>query len=268
MRKYLYIFLIIILGFIFSCNDDDPLTRTHANKFSTTLDILIEGGEGVEIVPQGIPVIFSFNFQNVTDEIQTVEFYDGQQYDLEVYNSEGNLVWNWANDKAFSASLTELVFDPGEIKLFEEIWDQTSNGGSQVPAGIYDVYVNRNWNTDMPDMSAGPLQIEIDKSIVGTWNWYETSGGIGGIIETPHTTGEARKIVFHDNGDVTFYTNDEVTLASTYTLSSENTIISDEPLPVVKIADLVFDYIYSFPYVDELELQENVVDGFIHNYSK
>ena len=268
MWKYCYIILIIFSGFLFSCNDDDSLDRTPVINFNTTLDILNEDGEIIEVAPQGIPLTLSFSFQNISNEIQTVEFYDGQQYDLEVYDSGGNLVWNWANDRVFTAALTELIFDPDETILFEEIWDQTSNEGSQVPAGIYDVYVNRNWNTDMPDMSTGPVQIEITESIAGNWIWYETSGGIAGIIETPQTTGEARRVVFQDNGNVTFYTNDVVTLSSTYALASEDTIISDTPLPVVKIDGIGFDYIYSFPYVDELELQEAVIDGFIHNYRK
>lgn len=109
---------------------------------------------------------------------------------------------------------------------------------------------------------------ENNESIIGTWTWYETSGGIGGIVETPQTTGENRKVVFQENGDVTFYINNEVTLSSVYTLAKENTIISDEPLPVVEVDGIDYLFIYSFPYVDELELQENIFDGFIHNYRR
>ncbi len=269
MKKNHLMFLIISLGFLFNCNDGDLVVRAPVSNFETTLDILNEDSENIAIAPQGIPVTFSFSFKNISGETQTVQFNDGQKYDLEVYNSQGTLVWNWANDKVFPQALTELVFDPGEEKTFEVVWDQTSNEGVQLPAGIYDVYVNRNWNTDMPDMSTVPVQIEIDKSIVGTWNWYETSGGIGGIIDTPESTGETRKVVFEDNGNIAFYTNDEVTFSSTYLLASKDTIISDGPLPVVIIDGIdAFYYIYSFPYEDELELQENVYDGFIHNYRK
>jgi len=51
-------------------------------------------------------------------------------------------------------------------------------------------------------------------------------------------------------------------------LANEITVISEEPLPVVKVEGVDLFYIYSFPYVDELELQESVIDGFIHNYTK
>jgi len=266
MRKHCVILLIIFCGFLSSCNDDYTAEDiSQFSSFETTLNLLNENRDSIEVMPQGAPVILNFSFQNISDKIQTVRFSDSQQYDLEVYDSQGALVWNWANGRGFTDALTELVFDVDEIKTFEETWDQTSNEGIQVPAGIYRVYVNRDWNTDM---STGPKQIEIYEGIVGSWIWYETSGGVAGVLETPETTGETRKVVFQENGNVTFYTNDEVTLSSTYTLASENTLFSDEPLPVVKVEDLTVFYLYSFPYVDELELQENVIDGFIHNYSK
>lgn len=262
MKKKYFLVLIISFFFLSGCNDES----IEEDTFKRTLKILNEEDNQITIAPQGISLKLNFLFQNVTDKTQRVRFIDGQQYDLEIYNSQGVLVWNWANGKVFTAALTELVFTPGEVKTFEETWDQTSNAGVQVPAGFYNVYVNRTWNADM---SAGPVQIEIDDSIVGNWIWYETSGGIGGITETPESTGETRRVVFQDNGNVTFFTNDVATLASTYSLASEDTIISDDPLPVVKIEDIdSFFYIYSFPDENELELQENVNDGFIHNYRK
>lgn len=104
--------------------------------------------------------------------------------------------------------------------------------------------------------------------IVGTWQWYETSGGFAGVIETPETTGETRQVVFEEDGTVSFYKNGNVTLTSTYTLGKEKTIFSEEPLPVLIIDSASFLYAYSFPFEDELELQENVYDGFVHNYRK
>ena len=120
----------------------------------------------------------------------------------------------------------------------------------------------------VPIMACSDSNEENNESIIGFWTWYETSGGIGGIVETPNTTGETREVLFNEDGNVEFYTNDEVTFSSTYTLSNESTIFSDEELPVVIVEGLDFNYVYSFPYVDELELQEAVTDGFIHNYRK
>ena len=44
-----------------------------------------------------------------------------QHYDIEIYDSDDNQIWNWANDKAFLNSETELaLFNPNEIKTFEK----------------------------------------------------------------------------------------------------------------------------------------------------
>jgi hypothetical protein len=160
MRKYYILYIIFFFGLLYGCNDDyTPEDISEFSNFETTLSILNEVGESIEVAQQGDPIILSFSFRNVSEEIQTVRFSDTQQYDLQVYDSQGALVWNWANGKVFPQTLTELVFDVGETKSFEEIWDQNSNEGVQVPVGIYNVYVNRYWNTDM---STGPVQIEIE----------------------------------------------------------------------------------------------------------
>jgi hypothetical protein len=105
-------------------------------------------------------------------------------------------------------------------------------------------------------------------SIVGSWDWYESTGGIGGWHETPENTGETRTVVFSDDGTVTFYTDDEVTLSSTYTLAVEETIFAQAPLPVVRIEGQSFALAYSFPSEDELVLKDNVYDGFVSQYER
>ncbi|MBW2369840.1 MAG: hypothetical protein JRH15_18370, partial [Deltaproteobacteria bacterium] len=103
--------------------------------------------------------------------------------------------------------------------------------------------------------------------IVGTWSWVQSSGGIAGILETPESTGESRKVVFDDQGNVTYYTDNIVTLSSTYSLGESLTIFSDEPVPVVYVEGQL-TLAYSFPACGELELAEDVFDGFIHLYQK
>jgi len=108
----------------------------------------------------------------------------------------------------------------------------------------------------------------VSEGIIGSWVWYETSGGFAGVHETPVNTGETRKVVFEDNGEVTFYTNGEVTFSSIYTLANEKTIMAEDPLPVVKVEGISFVYVYSFPSSDELILRENVSDGFTYEYRR
>ena len=159
-REYLLVCLIFFYGLLSGCwgHDSQEIT-SQTSTFETTLSILNENGDNIEVSQQGNPIILSFSFRNISGEIQTLQFPDGQQYDLQLYNSQDTLVWNWANDMVFIQFQTELVFDVGEAKVFEEIWDQTSNEGTQVSVGIYNVYVNRFWHTDL---STGPKLIEIE----------------------------------------------------------------------------------------------------------
>lgn len=113
---------------------------------------------------------------------------------------------------------------------------------------------------------------EDNNPIVGSWNWYKSSGGFAGTVQTPESTGETRKVIFQDNGSVTFYANDEATLSATFTLANEKTIYSEHPIPVVKVEGDVLGtallFAYSFPDNNELELKDNFFDGFTHNYRK
>ncbi|MDY7031165.1 MAG: hypothetical protein SVY10_04545 [Thermodesulfobacteriota bacterium] len=109
---------------------------------------------------------------------------------------------------------------------------------------------------------------ESTESIVGSWVWIESIGGFGGLVETPDSTGESHRVVFEANGEVTFYTNEDVFLSSTYSLGIDKTIFAEEWLPVVYVEDSSFMYAYSFPNIGQLELKENVSDGFAHLYDR
>ena len=160
MRRYCSVILVLFFGVLQGCGDGPSLDISDVSRFETTLTVLNEGDVVAGAVQQGEPVILSFGFENVSGGRQSVLFTDGQQYELEVYDAQDTLVWNWGYGQVFTQALTMLSFEAGEIKTFEEIWDQTSNEGDQVPAGLYDVYVNRCWN---PEMSEGPIQIEIEE---------------------------------------------------------------------------------------------------------
>jgi hypothetical protein len=160
LRKYYVVFLILLCCLLFGCWDDDsPGNSFQTSIFQTTLKLLNRYGDNIAVSQQGNPITLRFSFRNVSGEIQTLHLSSTQEYDLQVYDSHDTLVWNWANDKAFLDVLTELVFDVGETKEYEETWDQTANDGTQVPAGIYPVYVNRFWDSDR---STGPKLIEIE----------------------------------------------------------------------------------------------------------
>ena len=103
--------------------------------------------------------------------------------------------------------------------------------------------------------------------LIGKWKWIQSSGGFAGETVTPESTGESRSIEFGEMGIVTFYTNGEVTLSSTFRTDAEKTIFAEDPQPVLYVEGY-FMYAYSFPYFDQLELSENVYDGYSHVYIK
>lgn len=105
--------------------------------------------------------------------------------------------------------------------------------------------------------------------VVGTWIWIQSSGGIAGETQTPESTGESRKVVFK-NGAITFYTDDEITRSASYALEKTETIFSDDIVPVVILDDngLTDMYAYTFTDCNELELSENVYDGYSHRYKR
>ncbi len=89
---------------------------------------------------------------NLTGESQTMFFSSGQQYDIQVYDSDDSLIWNWAYGKAFIQAQTEIVFSANETRNFEETWNQKSNAELPLDTGNYIVYAG----------SAGPYYIEIE----------------------------------------------------------------------------------------------------------
>ena len=57
--------------------------------------------------------------------------------DFIVTTQDGREIWRWAHGKAFPATLFPLTLQPGEVKEYREIWDQTDNESYPVPPGTY-----------------------------------------------------------------------------------------------------------------------------------
>jgi len=104
------------------------------------------------------------------------------------------------------------------------------------------------------------------ENIIGNWQWVASRGGWTGTMAGPFSTGNTRRVVFDADGKVTFYTNGEVTLSSTYSLGEAWTIGS-EHLPIVYVGDHR-KYMYSFYDAKWLELREDANDGYVHWYAR
>jgi hypothetical protein len=59
-------------------------------------------------------------------------------------------VWNWAHDRVFDPTPTQLEFQPGEERVYEIEWPGTSNRGTVVPVGAYSVMAKIPAETMVP----------------------------------------------------------------------------------------------------------------------
>ena len=74
---------------------------------------------------------------NPTDQPMVLHFNDAQIYDFIVRDNstdepDSNVIWNWAFDKMFAAVLTDLTLQPGEVRVYEKIWQGRDNNGKLV----------------------------------------------------------------------------------------------------------------------------------------
>ena len=133
-KKCLIPVLLILLGVLFSCGDNN---NSEPDIFETTLVMTDSLGNEKVLFTQGDSITFIIHMTNLTDDSQSMGFSSGQLYDIQVYDSEDSLIWNSAYDKAFIQAQTELVFSANETKNFEEIWNQETNAELSLDTGNY-----------------------------------------------------------------------------------------------------------------------------------
>lgn len=60
----------------------------------------------------------------------------GQQFDFRIYRN-GQLVWNWAHEKAFIMILQQRTLEPEEEIVYTALWNMRNNEGQPVEPGRY-----------------------------------------------------------------------------------------------------------------------------------
>lgn len=63
-----------------------------------------------------------------------------------------------------------------------------------------------------------------DKNLIGTWSWIFSSGGIGGTVYSPATTGKNIDLEITSDNKYFYYTNGILSSQGTYTLETQNCI--------------------------------------------
>ena len=95
----------------------------------------------------------------------------------------------------------------------------------------------------------------------------KTTGGFGGIEETPQSTGQTRIVTFDDENIVQFYIDDNNMSTYEYKLGLGLTIFSSDSIAVLFFNDNLV-YAYSFPNDNSLVLRDNIYDGFQYDYER
>ena len=102
-------------------------------------------------------------------------------------------------------------------------------------------------------------------SIVGSWDWIYSSGGIAGMIETPETTGNSKRLIFNDSL-IYWIEKDTLQQLFHYSIQKEKTIFSTDLMPVLKIVEQSSPSKVIFLKGDTLSLADNFPDGFIQTF--
>ena len=106
----------------------------------------------------------------------------------------------------------------------------------------------------------------VNKSIVGTWSWVKTDGGIAfNIHDTPESTGKNIDINFFDNSRYFVYTNGVLSEQGTYRLGSKISIVDHSTKTTVQFSkgeEMMIEKIDGL----NLELSQNANDGIGSSY--
>jgi hypothetical protein len=119
-----------------------------------------------------------------------------------------------------------------------------------------------------------------ETKILGTWSWQNSVGGFTGNLNyTPQSTGIDRKWIFLKNDTVIVTENGDTTFKVNYFLSREKSNLFKDTFNFVTI-NYTFPItnpdttlIVSMRYIirtlnDTLNVQEDVYDGYTHQYLK
>jgi len=113
----------------------------------------------------------------------------------------------------------------------------------------------------------GLVTPDVERQLVGSWTWVESSGGIAGGTQTPASTGEELILRFSLSSVVQVIRNDELERSVRFTTSPTTeddtfSILYDEPL-------LGFDsQTASLDGPDTLILADACCDGFVYRFER
>jgi hypothetical protein len=104
--------------------------------------------------------------------------------------------------------------------------------------------------------------------ILGTWSWYQTTGGIAGIDETPINTNQTRAVVFTQSGNVIFYINGKETINQKYEIKKEISILDKKEHYILVYGNMNHVVYLPLNKFGSLIIADDVFDGFTSKYNR
>jgi len=100
-------------------------------------------------------------------------------------------------------------------------------------------------------------------SLIGSWTWIKSIGGIAGVTITPATTGKSIKINFSADSIYRMYLNDSLVIESKFRLAYMN----QERIPYLKFDGFASLY-FGFTDCNNLITGEIAADGYSSYYKR
>jgi len=91
----------------------------------------------IEVEQTDDQAMIRITMSNLSGEDLKLTHSSGQQYDIWVYDAQGNVVYQWSKDYAFVQMIIDWELAAGESISYQETWDYTNNAGERLPPGTY-----------------------------------------------------------------------------------------------------------------------------------
>lgn len=84
-------------------------------------------------------ITFQFDLYNQTDFNQVITYSSSQSFDINIYNSKDEQVYNWSSNKSFMMMIQDVTINKGSFVSYVETWDYKDLSGELLPVGTYKV---------------------------------------------------------------------------------------------------------------------------------
>lgn len=105
-----------------------------------------------------------------------------------------------------------------------------------------------------------------ENEIIGTWEWVQSSGGIGGSVYTPEDVGETRSLIIF-NTKIESYINGEKAFEELYSTLITKCMSGDSCNMIIYDENSMIEQEYQVDG-DRLVLIDQLYDGFVNEYKR